>query len=125
MGGGKGGRFERPPFSSLHLPGVRVAGRHSPRGRISQPTASVRSASATKNSANQLPLTAKPAFWIYIYGGLGLTILGYFLLAVPVLVLLTRLLAPFRLTIAGMLGNMVIHAERFEAATTAPPLLRP
>jgi hypothetical protein len=37
----------------------------------------------------------------------------------------TRFLAPFRLTIAGMLGNMVIHAERFETIATPPVMAKP
>jgi hypothetical protein len=34
----------------------------------------------------------------------------------------TRLLAPFRITIVSMLGNLVVQANRFEAGPTAPTM---
>ena len=33
----------------------------------------------------------------------------------------TRLLAPFRLSIFNMLGNIVVEATAFETSTTPPP----
>ena len=34
----------------------------------------------------------------------------------------TRLLAPFRITIVSMLGNLVVQANRFEAVRAAPTM---